>query len=138
MDINDLVLTDKALEVIDNGQWIGAGDEAPDVEFLVTGMESEGARKLMKSEQARARVKARGKPLTDDQAAAITKKVLLDEVLKDWRGIESGGKELKYTKELAKKFMESRGGERFTMMVLNAARRLDENANSYVDGVVKN
>lgn len=138
MDINDLVLNEKALSVIDNGEWMPAGDEAPGVEFLVTGLQSEGSQKLMKQKIASARMKSRGKALTEEQYAAITKEVLVEETLKDWRGIKSDGKDLPYSKELARKFIMSRGGQRFAGMVLGAALRLDNEANAYVEEVTKN
>lgn len=138
MDINDLVLNEKALAVIDAGEWMDAGDDAPGVEFLVTGLQAEGARKLMKQKQAKMRQQARGKALTDEQYATITKEVLIEEALKDWRGLKSDGKDMPYSKELARKFIMSRGGDKFTKLVLNAAQRLDDDANSFVEGVAKN
>lgn len=138
MDINDLVLSDKALYVIDNGEWMEAGYEAPGVEFLVTGMESEGARKLKKDKQAEMRIKCKGKPLTEDQYAEIAKEVLIEEVLKDWRGLKDGGKDLPYSKDLAREFIMSRGGEKFTGLILRAAQRLDNSANDFVETAGKN
>lgn len=138
MDINDLVLNEKALAVIDAGEWMDAGDDAPGVEFLVTGLQAEGARKLMKQKQAKMRQQARGKALTDEQYATITKEVLIEEALKDWRDLKSDGKDMPYSKELARKFIMSRGGDKFTKLVLNAAQRLDDDANSFVEGVAKN
>lgn len=138
MDINDLVLNDKALAVVDKGEWMPAGDEAPDVEFLVTGLQAEGSQKLMKQKTAAARMKNRGKALTEEQYSNITKEVLIEETLKDWRGIKSDGKDLPYSKDLARKFIMARGGQKFTGMVLSAAQRLDGDANAYVEDVTKN
>ncbi len=138
MDINDLVLSDKALSVIDKGEWMEAGPEAPGVEFLVTGMQSESATKLMKQKMAHARKMSRGKALTNEQLSTITKEVLIEDVLKDWKGLESDGKPLAYSQELARKFILSRGGDRFTGMVLNAAQTLDETASSFVEEATKN
>jgi len=138
MDINDIVLSDEALNIIDNGEWVPAGDEAPGVEFLVTGMQAEGARKLIKQKQAQARAKNKGQPLSDEQLAKITKEVLVEEVLKGWRGITHNGEPLEYSKERAQQYIMSRGGERFTMLVLAAAASLDRNANAYVEGLAKN
>lgn len=138
MDINDLVLNDKALAVVDKGEWMPAGDEAPDVEFLVTGLQAEGSQKLMKQKTATARMKNRGKALTEEQYSNITKEVLIEETLKDWRGIKSDGEPLTYSKDLARKFIMARGGQKFTNMVLAAAQRLDGDANAYVEDVTKN
>lgn len=136
MDINDIILSDAALEVIDNGEWVEV-DEAPGLELLVTGMQAAGVRKAMKSYQAKVRAQSRGKALTEDQYSTITKEVLVEHVLKGWRGLKNNGEDLPYSKETARKFIMSRGGERFTMMVLEAAQRLDENANSFVEQVGK-
>lgn len=138
MDINDLVLSEKALAVIDKGEWIEAGDEAPGLEFLVTGLQAEASRKLMKQKTAAMRKKNRGKALSEEQYSTITKEVLVEESLKDWRGLTSDGKELPYSQDLARKFIMSRGGEKFTRMVLQAAQRLDDEANDFVEGVTKN
>lgn len=138
MDINDLVLSEKALAVIDKGEWMPAGDEAPDLEFLVVGLQSESCRNLMKQKTASQRKKNRGKALSEEQYSVITKEVLIEEALKDWRGLTSGGKELAYSKDLARKYIMSRGGDKFTRMVLEACQRLDDDANSFVEDVTKN
>lgn len=137
MDINDIILSDAALEIIDNGEWMEV-DEAPGLELLVTGMQADSARKAMKALQAKARAQSRGKALTEEQYSNITKEVLIEHVLKGWRGLKNNGEDLPYSKDLARKFIMSRGGERFTMMVLNAAQRLDDNANAYVEEAAKN
>jgi len=136
MDINDIVLNEAALEVIDNGEWMEV-DEAPGLELLVTGMQADSARKAMKAYQAKVRAQSRGKALTEEQYSNITKEVLIEHVLKGWRGLKNNGEDLPYSKEMARKFIMSRGGERFTMMVLNAAQRLDDNANAFVEQVGK-
>ena len=136
MDINDIILNDAALEVIDNGEWMEV-DEAPGLELLVTGMQADGARKAMKSHQVKARAQSRGKALTEEQYSNITKEVLIEHVLKGWRGLKNNGEDLPYSKDMARKFIMSRGGDRFTMMVLSAAQRLDDNANSFVEHVGK-
>lgn len=137
MDINDIILNDAALEVIDNGEWMEV-DEAPGLELLVTGMQADSARKAIKALQAKVRAQSRGKALTEEQYSNITKEVLIEHVLKGWRGLKNNGEDLPYSKDLARKFIMSRGGERFTMMVLNAAQRLDDNANAYVEEAAKN
>src|SRR5690625_3934820 len=136
MDINDIILSDAALEVIDNGEWMEV-DEAPGLELLVTGMQADSARKAIKALQAKVRAQSRGKALTEEQYSNITKEVLIEHVLKGWRGLKNNGEDLPYSKDLARKFIMSRGGERFTMMVLNAAQRLDDNANAFVEQVGK-
>ena len=52
--------------------------------------------------------------------------------------LKSGGKDLPYSKDTAAKFIRSRGGERFTLMVISAAQGLDNNANDFVEKAAKN
>lgn len=138
MDINDLILSDKALEVIDNGTWVGDFPEAPGLELLVTGMNSKEARKMLMEKQQLLRTKNRNRQLTDDQLANITKEVLYEVVLKGWRGLKSGGKDVPYDPKLAKDWITSRNGEKFTNLVLEAARRVSEEANDMIEDVKKN
>ncbi|GHC52344.1 hypothetical protein GCM10010096_25520 [Alcaligenes pakistanensis] len=138
MDINELVLTDEALNVIDSGTWVGDLDGAPGVEFLVCGIGSKDAQKALTQKQAALRLKNRGKPLNEEQLSKAMRETLAEVVLKGWRGLKDGGKDLPYTPELATKFITSRNGERFAGMVLLAAQRVDADANLYVEELAKN
>lgn len=138
MNINDLVMSDEALAVIDQGEWMQAGPDAPGVEFKVTGMQAKRADKLMKAKLIAARKANRNKPVTNEQLNRITKEVLVEEVLLDWRGLEDNGEELAYTPELARKFLLSRGGDRFATMIVDCAQLLDTTANDYVEATTKN
>ena len=138
MDINDILVSDEALAVIDQGTWVDMSDEAPGLELLVCGLRSESARKAIKDKQVIARKKNRGKELTEDQNTSIMKEVLCEVVLKDWRGLKSGGKDLAYDANLARNWIMSRSGERFTELVIAAAQRLDAEADSFVEEVSKN
>ena len=138
MDINDLILSDEALAVIDNGTWVGDFPEAPGLELLVTGMNSKEARKALMDKQAYVRQKQRGRPLTDEQLAKLTKEVLHEVVLKGWRGLKSGGKDVPYDPKLAEEWITSRNGEKFTNLVLQAAQRVSEEANDMLEEVKKN
>lgn len=138
MDINELVLTDEALALVDNGTWVGDLDGAPGVEFLVCGFQSKEARNLLEKKQAQARAKNRNKPLSIDQLTRCTREVLAEAVLKGWRGLKSGGKDLPYTKDAATKWLTSRNGEKLASLVLQAAQTLDDQANDFVVDVTKN
>lgn len=138
MDINDLILSDSALDVIDNGTWIGDLEGAPGVELLVTGMKSKPARDAMNKAMEVARLKKRNRPLTEKDLEPITKEILYEIILKDWRGLKANGQELKYSKEQAKKWITSRNGEKFTALVLEAAQRVDSEANDLIEEVKKN
>lgn len=138
MDINELVLTDEALALVDNGTWVGDLVGAPGVELQVCGFQSKEARDLLDKKQAQMRLKNRNKPLSAEQLARCTREVLAEVVLKDWRGLKSGGKDLPYSKELATKWLTSRNGEKLAVLVLQAAQTLDDSANDFVEGVSKN
>lgn len=138
MDINKLILSDEALHVIDTGTWVGDFDEAPGVELLVLGMQSKDARKALEQKQAKVRASNRGKPLSEAQIAQCVRETLAEVVLKDWRGLKDGGKELPYDQKLAKKWLLSRNGEPFTKLVLQAAQQVDSHASEFVEAVTKN
>lgn len=138
MDINDIILTDEALAVIDNGEWVNLEDDAPGVELLVVGLQSEAARRATREKQLIMRKKQRNRELNDDQHSQIMKEVLCEVVLKGWRGLKSNGEDVPYDPALARQWIMSRNGERFTLLVITAAQQLDARANEYVESVGKN
>ncbi|MBU4609131.1 hypothetical protein IMZ29_00750 [Achromobacter sp. GG226] len=138
MDINELILTDEAMKVIDEGVWVGDLDGAPGVELLVTGLRAEAAQKCLNQKQAYYRQRNRGKPLTADQMTRSMGETLAEAVLKDWKGLKSGGKDIPYSREQAEKWLLSRNGDKFAGLVIQAASRVDDEANSFVSGVEKN
>lgn len=138
MDIKKLVLTAEALNLIDNGTWIGDLPGAPGVEFLVVGMRSTEVRKALEAEQVAVRADNAGSPLTAEQTAGCMERVLASHVLKDWKGLTDNGVEVPYSKELATKWLTSREGEKFAELVLLAVNRLDRNANDFVEVAAKN
>jgi len=138
MDINEIILTDEALNVIDNGTWIDDIEGAPGLELLVVGLTSKDARKSIEQKQAAARLKNRGKALTAEQLAEAMRQTLSEVVIKGWKGLTEGGKPVEFTPELAKSWINSRKGEKFAGMVLQAAQRVDDQANDFVKEVSKN
>lgn len=138
MDIKNLVLSDEALSIIDNGTWVGGLPGVDGVELLVCGMEAKEAREAMNTAQAQARMENEGKPLTNEQLAACTRSVLADVVLKGWRGLTSGGAPVEYSKSTAKQWLTSRNGERFAGLTLVAAQRVDMLANDFAEAAKKN
>lgn len=137
MDINQIVFTDEALAVIDNGTWVDIPG-MDGVALKVCGMQSVDARKAIEAEQAKARAKNGGEPLSAEQHAEITKKVLGEVVLKDWKGFTDKGQPLPYDKQLAKGWLTKRNGEKLANMVLFAAQKVDSEAQSFVDAATKN
>lgn len=138
MEISDLIISDAALNLIDGGTWMGDFDDAPGVELLVTGLQSEAAQKALRAKQADLRKKNRGKIISEEQSSRITKEVLVEVVLKDWRGLKSSGEDVPYSKEMAQKWLLSRNGEKFVGLVLSAAYRLDAQASDLAKELEKN
>lgn len=138
MDIKNLVLSQAAVDVIDNGTWVTDLPGADGVSLFVTGMESEAAKAAMITAQADARMKNKGDPLTPKQHSDCTRKVLADVVLKDWKGLTDNGKEIPYDKTLAYEWITSRRGERFAGLVLIAAQRVDAMAGEFAEKAAKN
>lgn len=138
MDIKDLILSDEALDVIDNGTWVGDFYEAPGLRLLVTGLSAKASQDLLEQKHAKLRLTNRGKPLSNAQLIRATKEVLAEVVLKDWDGLKDGGKPVPYSKELASKWIMSRTGEKFTALVLQAAQRVDAQASDFAEEVEKN
>lgn len=137
-DINSLILTDDAVNVIDNGVWVGDFKGYPGVSFKVRGMGSNIAKKRMADEKAKARIGNEGEVLSEEQLAKVTAKVLADAILLDWKGLTDGGKEVRYTKALADKWLNSRNGEKLALLVLRAAYRVDAEPNAFVEKATKN
>lgn len=138
MDIKDLILSDDAISLIDNGTWVDDLPGAPGMRLFVCGMESEPARELLDKKIADTRMKNDGKPLTNEQHERLAKEVAAEVVLKDWDGITDDGKPVKYSQKLAAQWMLSRNGKRFSGLVLHAAQRLDNQANKFAEAVTKN
>lgn len=138
MDISKLITSDDQLKVIDEGVWVGDFADAPELELKVVGLRSNAARKATDEKHAKMRKRNRGKALTSEQLVQCTKEVLHEVVLKDWRGIKDGGKPVPYDRALAKQWIESRNGEVFTDLVLEAAQYLDRESSEFVEEVTKN
>lgn len=138
MDIKDIILSDEAIDLIDNGTWVGDLPGAPGLKLLVCGMQSKVARDLLDQKIAAKRMENDGKPLTNEQHERLAKEVAAEVVLKDWSGLKDGDKPVKYSQKLASQWILSRNGERFSGLVLHAAQRLDAQANKFAETVTKN
>lgn len=138
MDIKEIILTDEGLSAIDNGVWVGDLSGAPGLELLVTGVRAKEAQKTLEQKQAHLRLKNRGKPLTEEQLARAMRETLAEKVLKGWRGLTSNGDAVNYDQDLAAQWILSRNGEKFAGLVLQAAQRVDDQANDFAEEIVKN
>lgn len=137
MDIKNLVLSDEALNLIDSGAWVGDLPGAPGLELKVRGLNSVSARAAFEAERVAARLDNDGEPLTEEQSAAVTNRVLGKVILLDWRGLTDNGEPVKYKKETAQKWINSRNGETLALLVLNAARKLDAQSYKFVEVITK-
>lgn len=138
MQIKNLILSDDGLKSINEGRWIRDIPGADGMEVLVLGLRSKEAQYDMVKRQAAVRQKNGGKPLTDEQLTQCTLETLAAVVLKDWKGIKDGKKEVKYSQELATQWITTPNGEVLAEMVLKAAQRVDAEANDFVEAVSKN
>ncbi len=138
MDINEIILSDEALNAIDTGVWVDDIDGAPGLSLLVIGLSSKDAQKSIEQKQSAARLKNRGKALTTEQLAKAMRETLAEVVIKGWKGLTQNGKPVEFTPELAQKWISSRNGEKFAGMVLQAAQRVDDQANDFVKEASKN
>lgn len=138
MDINQLVHSEAAMDIIDNGTWVGdiAGFEG--VRLKVCGTQSEHAQKFLQEKQAKMRAKLKGEPLQAEHHDQITKEVFSEVLLKDWEGFTNNGEPLPYSKELAAEWINSRRGKKFFNIVAYCVQKVDENAEAFVQAVEKN
>lgn len=138
MELSKFVLSDEAVNIIDNGTWVGDLPGAGDAEFFVCGFESDEAVKARTNYEADARLKNQGAPLTAEQHRDVFNKVLAEVCLKDWRGWTVNGEPVPYDKEKAVKWITSRNGREFANLVFMAAKRVDTQANELSEALLKN
>src|SRR5690554_8213217 len=105
MDISKFLRTDEDYEPIDNGRWMPVSEDNPDTQFFVIGMQSKEAQDNLKNATARLREQNGGKELTSEQFNQITQYGLAEDCLKDWKGVNNGGKTIPFSREQARKSM---------------------------------
>lgn len=137
MDINAFVISEEGQDLINSGTWVGDFDEAPGVRLKVKGLRADDVEKHRKKLEAEMLIKNRNKPLNEDQNAKMMCNLLADAVLQDWDGFTDKGEPLPYDKALAKEWLTSKRGDKFAMLVLSAATRLDKEANELVESLKK-
>lgn len=138
MDINELILSDAAVDAIESGAWVGDLPGAPGVEVKVLGTSSKAYRKALEAKLESLRKKLKGKPLSQEQVTNAVRLVFGEVGLIDWRGLTKDGAELAFDRDLAKQWLTSRNGEAFADIVAQASQRLDADANAYVEEATKN
>lgn len=138
MDLGELVLSNEELAVIDDGAWVSDIEGAVGLRLKVRGLRSEAARKAIEKEKTQLRVGNKGKPLSDRQLADAMNKVMAEHILLDWQGLTDKGKPVAYDKALARQWLSSRNGERFSGIVLQASTQVDSDPASFVEIASKN
>lgn len=138
MDINQLVLSDEALDVLENGTWVDMSDRAEGVSFLVTGLGADEPRKLMNKKIIEARKSSADGKVDPETILKIQDEVIVEVVLKGWKGLTDNGQEVKFSKELARKWLMSKNGAKLHSLVIEAINRIDADAHKYVESVSKN
>jgi hypothetical protein len=140
MDIGKLVLSPEAIDIVKTGAWVKDLAGAPGVSLCVTGFSrnTEAQRALHKKLEHIQENENRNEEPTSDQRDMAIREVLADLVLKDWKGFTNEGKALKYSAKQAREWITSEGGDALAGLVLTAAKKIDDNAQSFVEGVTKN
>ena len=137
MEISNLVYTPDAMQLINDGTWVGDLKGAPGVELLVVGMSSEAVRKARKQKTEALRLRLRNAEPSDEQLERVGHELMYEVVLKGWKGLKQNGEELEYTQELAKKFITDAGGEAFRSLIVQAASQLDAQASYLAEDLKK-
>lgn len=139
MDINQLVHSDAALDVIDNGTWV---DESvhnfPGLRIKVRGLQSEAVVQCIAKKQVAVRALNKGEKPSPEQAKQIHKEALAEEALLDWDGLTNNGEPVPYSKEQAIAWLTKRNGDKLANVVHFCAMKVDEDAESFVKAAEKN
>ena len=138
MEINELIVSDEALNVIDNGAWVGDLPGYEGCRIFVRGMQSEKAQKFVQARQAQLRSENDGEPLTQEQHLKISREVLGEVIITDWDGFTDKGKPAKFDKKQVAAWLASRNGEKLAGIVFYGANKIDRDAESFVESVTKN
>ena len=137
MEINQLVMSDEKVAVIEDGAWVDGFEEAPGVGFFVRGFSSDAVQQALATAQLEARQKA-GRILTTEEMSAIATRVLAEVAILDWRGLTDEEVPVPFDRQLAVKWLTSRGGTRLAMLVFAASQRIDTDTEKFIDQASKN
>lgn len=140
MDINEILIPQAAVDAVEEGTWIDDIMGAPGLKLRVRGLSS---RKVQAYRDGRyRRVPRRDRDaqgnLKAEAIAQITRETLAEVVLLEWDGIKQGGKPVAYSKDLARKWLLDRTGDRLVGFVTDAAMQVDDMQNDTVEIVEKN
>jgi len=127
MDINEILLNEETIAKIDDGVWIDDIAEAPGLRLKVRGWSSEKVQALKSFKERRASRKERDVSgnLVHTAQIRIVREVVAEVVLLDWEGLTDAGQPIPYSKEMARKWLTSRAGDKFLGIVSEAATQAD-------------
>lgn len=140
MEITEILLSEKAIAEIDDGVWIDDIAEAPGLRLKVRGWSSQkvqSAKSFKERRTSRKERDATGAILHEAQIRII-RELVAEVILLDWDGLTEGGKPLPYSRELARKWLTSRTGDKFLGMVSDAATQVDNRLEDVAEELEKN
>ena len=140
MDINEILIPQSAVEAIEDGVWVDDIIGAPGLKLKVRGLSSRKVQNYRDNRFRRVPRKDRDAKgnVRAEVIAQITRDTLAEAVLIDWDGIEQGGTPVPYDKELARKWITDRTGDRFVGFVTDAALQVDDMQNDSAEDLEKN
>lgn len=139
MDIKDILIPAKAVEAIEDGQWIDDIVGAPDLKLKVRGLTSRKVQNFRDSKMRRVARKDRDQQgnIKPEIMAQITREVLAEVVLLDWN-ITNNGKSIPFSKDMAKQWMATREGDKLVGFITDAALQVDDLQNQSTEDLEKN
>jgi hypothetical protein len=140
MDINELLIPEKAITAIEDGHWVDDIIGLPGIRLKVRGLSSRKVSDYRDSRVRRVSYKDKDSKgnIKPEAMNKITRDVLIETVLLDWEGFTANGKPLPYSKETARKFLESRSGDKILGFVTEAALQVDDLQNRTAEELEKN
>lgn len=141
MDIKAFRRDKDAMALIDGGAWVGDIPDFGTVELKVRGLKSKVVGELFARKERAAPREDRerdGKSLTRDAMKRISREVLHEAVLIDWRGLTDGGKPLPFDKNLAREWCINPEFEDFADAVAWAAGVVDAGNAEVAEAVAGN
>lgn len=139
MDINEIILSDAALDVNDNGGWVGEDVHGlTGVRLKVCSVYAPEVIKLKQKKQEALRKKNGGKELTAEQIDDLSSELLAEVILKDWEGLTANGEPMQIDRPYLVKEFKERRGKKLATAITVSAYALDQDANRFVEEVTKN
>lgn len=140
MEIREILIPEKAIESVEDGHWVDDIIGAPGLRLKVRGLSSRKVQAYRDNRLRRVPRKDRDAlgNVKAETLAQITREVLADVVLLDWDGIKDNGQPVPYSKDLARKWLLDRSGDRFVGLVTDAALQVDDLQNQTEEDLEKN